>query len=247
MFSRMWERAADQKATVTVDAPSGQLGLILSSSASGPTVNALRPSSPLLLDVRVGWKLIKIDGVDVGTRDAHAAAAMLDHAIDRKRVLTFIDPERLMASLINPAANHAPPPPSGTIVVHAPSGRLGLTLATSGGSPTVAGVRAASPLAHRVALGWRLLAVDGIDVSRAGHLEAIRVLTEREGAPRTLTFDAGRRARPWVGAVAHQMLYPAFLVGLIAFLVAFVQLLAPGLLAEQLERLQGRPPSASRG
>ena len=131
----MWERAADQKATVTVDAPSGQLGLILSSSASGPTVNALRPSSPLLLDVRVGWKLIKIDGVDVGTRDAHAAAAMLDHAIDRKRVLTFIDPERLMASLINPAANHAPPPPSGTIVVHAPSGRLGLTLATSGGSP----------------------------------------------------------------------------------------------------------------
>ena len=72
-------------------------------------------------------------------------------------------------------------------------------------------------------------------------------ITEREGAPRTLTFDAGRRARPWVGAVAHQMLYPAFLVGLIAFLVAFVQLLAPGLLAEQLERLQGRPPSVSRG
>ena len=239
MLSRLWEKAADQKATITVDAPSGPLGLILSSTASGPTVNALRPSSPLLLDVRVGWKLVKIDGVDVGTRDAQAAAAMLDEAIDKKRVLTFMDPERLMASLINPTANHAPPPQSGTIVVHAPSGRLGLTLETSGGSPTVAGVRPASPLAHRVALGWRLLAVDGIDVSRAGHLEAIRVLTDREGAPRTLTFDAGRGAGPWVDAVAQQMLYPAFLVGLIAVIFAFVQLVAPGLIAEELKRLQG--------
>jgi len=49
-----------------VDAPPGMLGLVLESSGDGtPTVHAIKPSSPLSSQVKVGDRLLAVDGEDV--------------------------------------------------------------------------------------------------------------------------------------------------------------------------------------
>lgn len=49
-----------------VDAPPGMLGLVLESSADGvPTVHAIKSTSPLVTQVKVGDRLLSVDGDDV--------------------------------------------------------------------------------------------------------------------------------------------------------------------------------------
>lgn len=52
---------------IEVDAPAGVLGLVLETNVDGiPVVNAIKPNSVLARNVRIGDRLISVDGIDVG-------------------------------------------------------------------------------------------------------------------------------------------------------------------------------------
>lgn len=200
---------------IVVTAPAGgSLGLTLAPSMAGPTVDMLSSDSPLQLHCAVGWKLVAVNGVSTVHMDYLSAAQLIrsTDGTERERRLTFRDPSRaLRARTCNDLSET---PATGRMVVKAPAGRLGLVLATGGGSgPYVHEVRAASPLATRVHVGWRLSLIDGQDVSQMTYLEAAVVLKKSAGRVRTLTFEAphppSKPCKPWRG-LALRMLGLAF-------------------------------------
>ena len=176
---------------VIVPAPSGDLGLRLCNTLSGPTVDSLLPDSPLQLDVGIGWKLLSINGDSVAKADV-ASKILHEKCLDPIRELTFLDPERRLAQLSGSVGHDRPT--GGTVYIEAPPGRLGLLLGWAhgaGGSTiaTVTGVRNASPLVNRVQIGWRLLQLDGVDVSQMHSEQVVKLLGEAAGRSRTLKFE----------------------------------------------------------
>ena len=184
---------------ILVPAPAGDLGLRLCNTLSGPTVDALLPDSPLQLDVGIGWKLLAINGESV--TKAEAAVLLLDEKrLDPIRQLTFLDPERRLAQLSGSVGHDIPT--GGTVYVDAPPGRLGLLLGWEHGSggttfAIVTGVRNASPLVNRVHVGWRLLQLDGVDVSQMQSEQVVKLLGEAAGRSRTLMFEIPPQNQRW--------------------------------------------------
>ena len=70
-----------------------------------------------------------------------------------------------------------------TIIVDAPPGELGLRFVNSPFGPTVDAVAPGSPLDLAVAVGWRLLKVDSVTVSKLDCHAATTVLRDKQAAP----------------------------------------------------------------
>ena len=228
VFSRQAERGAAHAAKMTVEAPKGPLGLTFSTSAGGPTVDIVNPDSPLHLEVGVGWKLIGLDDVNVRKFNCGAAAKWLKENENRERTLIFEDPVRFASLILGKDLIANKPAFCKPVTVDAPAGRLGLTLRTRDGSATVHSVKAASPLVHRVGVGWRLLAVDGVDCSSMDHDAAVKLLHDSAGRSRTLTFDDPTITHSPGVEYALQFVYPAVLVLLIALCVGIYENVVPG-------------------
>jgi C-terminal processing protease CtpA/Prc len=75
--------------------------------------------------------------------------------------------------------------------VIAPEGLLGLILETSidDGRPMVFSIKPSSPLAHILKVGDRLIALDGIDVSKLRASDASRMIAEKKDRTRQLVFS----------------------------------------------------------
>ena len=221
MISRLAEKSLDahieREATITVDAPAGALGILLTGEIK-PIVEGLKDESPLHLDVGVGWQLKSINGTSVAALGCEKAAEVLAKQESLPRQLIFFDPERKRAATCGEPME--PPRPYGTIVVEAPAGRLGLKLKTNNeGCAIVTGVRPAAPLARKVAVGWRLLKVDEVDVSSLGHDGAVKVLGERASrSRRCLTFDGGEQPTVFGGVMGDLLKVATY--GAVAAVVA---------------------------
>ena len=90
------------KRSTTVTAPAGKAGLLFDETTAPPTVTGLAALSPLRGEVQVGWRLAKVDDVDVSemtggeaTRllEARAATARRDRAPPRIRPHASTAPE----------------------------------------------------------------------------------------------------------------------------------------------------------
>ena len=69
--------AAPASTLKTVYAPAGKLGIVVDSSANGPTIHSVRDSSPLTNSVFVGDKLISIDEVNCQSMSAGAVTKLM--------------------------------------------------------------------------------------------------------------------------------------------------------------------------
>lgn len=182
----MLKATADEVATREVEAPVGPLGLELANSNSGVVVvKSLSGSSPLHLIVGVGWHLVSVDGASVSTFSE--AVQLLQANAKRKRALRFLDPEARLDHLRGSPWKEQ----RGEVTVVAPAGKLGMRLRTQGGGPVVQSLFAASPLVRSVAPGWRLLSLDGKDVSSMSHDDVVALLMASADKPkRSLVFFA---------------------------------------------------------
>ena len=75
--------------STTVTAPAGKAGLLFDATTAPPTVTGLAALSPLRGEVQVGWKLEKIDDVDVSEMTGAAATQLLEARAATARRLTF--------------------------------------------------------------------------------------------------------------------------------------------------------------
>ena len=76
-----------------------------------------------------------------------------------------------------------------SFVVNAPSGKLGLamTMVESGEFAVVHAVRPASPLKEQIRKGDRVVAVDGEDTSTYTHDQLVKLILDKQGAPRVIS------------------------------------------------------------
>ena len=184
-------------ATTDVIAPAGPLGLTLvtvdGKKKTLAAISAIANDSPLKDVVAIGWILLEINGAKMHKGDAAMTALSKDEALV-VRELKFIDAkaEEMLFHRISEAYTTK----QETVTVDAPKGALGLTFVGEK-SPIVYKIQPASPLVGLVGVSWRLLAVDDIDVSRAGREDATRTLTERAAnEKRVLKFHVGERKSP---------------------------------------------------
>jgi len=225
MLSSSMQKAELARAEFVVEAPPGPLGLELTDSPFGPAVKALAPSSPLCLDVGVGWLLTCVDKVPTKLLGCQAAAAALRHKEDAPtRRLVFLD-RALLKGGGGPVAA-----PAGFVEVQAPPGRLGIELDMAPGAgggglrPTLISMRNASPLARLVRTGWQLVAIDGVDMTAATAKECARALGAAAERPRALTFYVP--PPPPQPSVAKSLGDGLLFVAYYAFMAAFVVLAA---------------------
>ena len=78
-----------RKRSTTVTAPAGKAGLLFDATATPPTVTGLAALSPLRGEVQVGWKLEKVDDVDVSTMTGGEATRLLEERAANARHLEF--------------------------------------------------------------------------------------------------------------------------------------------------------------
>ena len=76
-----------------------------------------------------------------------------------------------------------------SFVVNAPPGKLGLamTMVESGEFAVVHAVRPASPLKEQIRKGDRVVAVDGEDTSTYTHDQLVKLILDKQGAPRVIS------------------------------------------------------------
>ena len=86
------------KRSTTVTAPAGKAGLLFDATTAPPTVTGLAALSPLRGEVQVGWKLAKVDGVDVSEMTGGEATRLLEERAANARHLEF---DRTLAPLPN--------------------------------------------------------------------------------------------------------------------------------------------------
>ena len=81
--------------STTVTAPAGKLGLLFDEFTTPPTVTSLAALSSLHGKVKVGWKLEKVDDVDVSKMTGAAATQLLEERAANARRLEFdVPPKR---------------------------------------------------------------------------------------------------------------------------------------------------------
>ena len=85
----VYTRYKYRKRSTTVTAPAGKAGLLFDATATPPTVTGLAALSPLRGEVQVGWRLAKVDDVDVSTMTGAAATRLLEERAANARRLTF--------------------------------------------------------------------------------------------------------------------------------------------------------------
>ena len=85
----IYRRYIYAKRSTTVTAPAGKAGLLFDETATPPTVTGLAALSPLRGEVKVGWKLEKVDDVDVSEMTGAAATQLLEERAATARRLTF--------------------------------------------------------------------------------------------------------------------------------------------------------------
>ena len=85
----VYTRYKYRKRSTTVTAPAGKAGLLFDATATPPTVTGLAALSPLRGEVQVGWRLAKVDDVDVSTMTGGEATRLLEARAANARRLTF--------------------------------------------------------------------------------------------------------------------------------------------------------------
>ena len=83
-----------------VVAPAVRLGIKLQISSRGTVVSGVRTSSVLAGSVRLGDRIVKVDGEDVSRMNATEVLAILKRKADSTRVLSFLRPKDVKGSLI---------------------------------------------------------------------------------------------------------------------------------------------------
>ena len=129
----------------------GTIPLVFEDAGCGARVAAAR--APLDADVGVGWRLVAVNGIDVAGVGADGVRAVLEKRSSEDRKLRFETGEAEALEKVEIAVDGA------TIV------NLGLDFDAAAKPAVVAAVAAESPLAGRVAVGAKLVSIDGIDLT----------------------------------------------------------------------------------
>jgi hypothetical protein len=183
----------------TVLAPSGHLNLTF-----GPAnkLHAIGSNSPLAGELEPGWRLIKVDDVEVSSTECHCqVAAKLQSKEGQKRVLIFKklegaheDDQDVISQALSSKASITKSREMRNHTVLAPAGRLGVVFSHIS---TLHEVTADSPLAGQISKGWELLSIDGFDVSKSTcHCQVAAKLRAVQDQPRVLVFGEPLDALP---------------------------------------------------
>ncbi len=89
LFMIIYKRYKYAKRSTTVTAPAGKAGLLFDETTTPPTVTGLAALSSLHGKVKVGWKLEKVDDVDVSKMTGAAATQLLEERAANARRLKF--------------------------------------------------------------------------------------------------------------------------------------------------------------
>lgn len=89
LFVCIYTRYKYRRRSTTVTAPAGKLGLLFDETTTPPTVTGLAALSSLHGKVKVGWKLEKVDDVDVSKMTGAAATQLLEERAANARRLEF--------------------------------------------------------------------------------------------------------------------------------------------------------------
>ena len=187
-----------QDATSTTVMP-GQIGIRLKTTSRGPV---LVSTGKLSGRIPIGWLLVGVDEVEVGTQDAPAVATLLKERNDQERTLRWREDEAAEAE-------------AGLSCLEVPAGRLGIILTSHDDGPKIYELAADSPLAAATSstrmpwprlAGLHLLEVDGIDVSKCGADEAAAVLKQRSDSSRHLKLyntSGESGAQQWIAELSQ--------------------------------------------
>jgi len=170
--------------SVNVIAPPGKLGVVVDSRGGSAFVSEIKEQSPMMGKLRLGDKVIAIDGEDVSDRKAVDISMMLarksrqaERSIAVMRSNVGDEDSRSSASSDTESTQEARltekiSPRQLDII--APAGKLGVIVDSppEGGAAYVSEIKSESPIYDDVCLGDKLLAVDGEDVS---NMKAIHV------------------------------------------------------------------------
>ena len=167
--------------------------------------------------------MLQVDEVDVSDWSATAASTMLRDRASARRTLTFVNPR------IEDLAFRGGLDLTRTIVT-VPAGALGVSLSTASEGVVIRSLMPASPLVGRVEAGWRLVCVDGRDVSHLGHDGAAAILKESSSKTRTLTLEPPQETLASIWFAPH-MLY-AYIGLALAVLFGLLYAHKPELAAE---------------
>lgn len=237
-------RSAQTGATHRVNAPPGNLGLAFATKLAankGVMVEGVSKESPLTGLVLPGWLLLKVGEVSIAAGDYESVERLLQRTESGTRLLTFLDgqAESSLTTVVYEAlssswSGHA------YVTIEAPAGKLGLSVAIFNGKPVVQSLSADSPLRGGVGLRWELLQIDEVSVSKMGHAEIAKLLTDRaKQEKRTLNFKAEEPKKP------PSMFLAAALVAVIAYCVSLVwanrwvpepNIATPGFVEEEMKK-----------
>lgn len=145
------ESPAAEAGVAEVRVGPGTIPLVFEDAGCGARVAAAR--APLDADVGVGWRLVAVNGIDVAGVGADGVRAVLEKRSSEDRKLRFETGEAEALEKVEIAVDGA------TIV------NLGLDFDAAAKPAVVAAVAAESPLAGRVAVGAKLVSIDGIDLT----------------------------------------------------------------------------------
>ena len=87
-FERQYTEPEDR---IEIVAPSGKLGIVIDTPNGGiPMIHAIKESSPLIDQVKVGDKLIMVDGIDTTSMSAIKVSRLISTRSDNSRRVLII-------------------------------------------------------------------------------------------------------------------------------------------------------------
>jgi C-terminal processing protease CtpA/Prc len=92
MFSEdeSFEAMYNQEEKFMVTAPPGKLGIVIDTPSAGvPVVHAIKDSSALVDKVRIGDKLVSVDGIDTTSLSAIRVSKIISSRAENQRMMVF--------------------------------------------------------------------------------------------------------------------------------------------------------------
>ena len=162
----------------TTVVPKGAIGICLATTPHGPV---LISTGTLSGRVPIGWLLVGLDEIDVGTSVASSITGRLKQREGSERTLRWRECTPAELATI------------GLTSIDVPAGRLGITISKAKDpqddyGPRITEIADDSPLAAAAASlkGLTLLEIDGIDVSKCTADQAAAILKKHMDSPRRL-------------------------------------------------------------
>jgi C-terminal processing protease CtpA/Prc len=184
-----------EEGEIVIYVPAGKLGFSLNNPDDGAPIFQIVKEDSILADtVRVGDRLMSLDGVDTSGMHAGKVVKMLISKKDNPSRKIVVHRGSGAAVLeIKPAPPPAPALGPNTYVVKAPAGKLGVILDNPDeGPPMIHSVKDTSVLLGQLNVGDRLIMIDDVDVRSFSPAQVVQLLSTKSSNPvRLLTMSSG--------------------------------------------------------